>query len=462
VGADSAVIQLVTRCTSTEEFIERFARFTTETDVVVPALPQVRVGSEGPFVIRLHDQTVVMKGRGEVTEIRPIPGATGPTRALMRLHLREMDAHSAGIHLRLMERRASLPKQPAMPGPAPATAPPLAPAAQLPKPVGSSFIPGASAAVVPADSPGAVASAVPVADARSPQDTDTVVSERSEERVPGAAFTLPANPFGDLEAADLASFIEAQLAPETGWQMRLHHARRITRRAAPYAACLFGGLLIGAALRSLGAPAVAPPPEAAPPAAPVPVPVEEVQAPAPRDCIARVTTRPKGATVLWADIELGASPLERVAIPCGSATVTLRREQYAEVTRTITSTRESPTVVVARLQRPPAKVVVTSSPPNAIIKVNKRRVGPAPSTIDARRFQRVRIEASLRGYRPWRKTLVLTDEESQIDVKLVRVRQRIAQKVSRFPVLVASGLEDVRAGQDPGASSVADRRRGRL
>ena len=75
VGADAAVIQLVTRCGSEEEFIERFARFTTETDVVVPALPHVTVGTNGQFVIRLKDRSVIMKGRCEVTEIRPVPAA---------------------------------------------------------------------------------------------------------------------------------------------------------------------------------------------------------------------------------------------------------------------------------------------------------------------------------------------------------------------------------------------------
>ena len=49
VEADGAVIRLVTRCTSAEEFIERFARFTTTTDIVVPALPHVSAGTGGHF-----------------------------------------------------------------------------------------------------------------------------------------------------------------------------------------------------------------------------------------------------------------------------------------------------------------------------------------------------------------------------------------------------------------------------
>ena len=72
VGTAAGVIQLVTRCASAEEFIERFARYTTATDVVVPALPNLTVGTAGPFVICLKDRTVTWKGRCEVTEIRRV------------------------------------------------------------------------------------------------------------------------------------------------------------------------------------------------------------------------------------------------------------------------------------------------------------------------------------------------------------------------------------------------------
>jgi hypothetical protein len=120
VGADEPVIQLVTRCNSADEFIERFARYTTATDLVVPALPKITIGTAGPFVVCLKDRSVMLKGRCEVTEIRPVvlaPGAGPSGLALMRLHLREMDAHSAGIHLRLMERHASWAGPPARSAP---------------------------------------------------------------------------------------------------------------------------------------------------------------------------------------------------------------------------------------------------------------------------------------------------------------------------------------------------------
>ena len=194
-GAD---IELVTRCGSVDEFIDRFARFATETDIVVPALSHVDVGSERHFVIALRDGTVVMKGRCAVTELLPLGGApgaaptpSGPT--LMRLHLREMDAHSCGIHLRLMERHAAVPA--------------------------ASTVSDASEVTVVSD-------AAPP----SPADNETTAVSplpRPEARVPGAALTLPANPLSDLDAADLASFIEHTLLESSA------QAGQKPRRLAP-------------------------------------------------------------------------------------------------------------------------------------------------------------------------------------------------------------------------------------
>ncbi len=430
---EGAVIELVTRCGSVEEFIERFARFATETDIIVPALPHVAVGSERHFVIGLKDGTVVMKGRCAVTEVLPLgsaPGAapTPPGPALMRLHLREMDAHSCGIHLRLMERHAAVPAV--------------------------STVSDASEVTVVSD---AASPSPPPAD-----NETTAVSPlpRPEARVPGAALTLPANPLSDLDAADLATFIEHTLlessaradqtqtrvaspAPAARSADRIARARRIARRAAPYASCLIVGVVVGFAARPGAKPApvvAAPTVVVAPAVVPPPTPEAPEDEPpifAPRDCIARVTTKPAGAEVSWGDIALGASPIERAAIPCGTAVVTFRRERYAEATRTITTERGRNAVVAQRLQRPAAKVVVTSSPPNAFIKLNKHRLGRAPRDISAQRFERVRIEASLPGYQPWKKTVYLEEAESKIDVRLVRRPEANASRATQ-PIAVAA------------------------
>ena len=112
VSADGPVIQLVTRCNSVEEFIERFARFTTETEIVVPALAQASTGATGKFVICLKNRFGGDEGPVRGDRIRPVAVAPDAAKKpwgpmLMRLRLREMDAHSCGIHLRLMERHAA-------------------------------------------------------------------------------------------------------------------------------------------------------------------------------------------------------------------------------------------------------------------------------------------------------------------------------------------------------------------
>ena len=469
MGAEEPVIQLVTRCASAEEFIERFARYTTANDVVVPALANLTVGTAGPFVICLKDKSVMLKGRCEVAEIRPVvlaPGAAPSGLALMRLHLREMDAHSAGIHLRLMERHASWAGPPAKPA---AAAAPRMPA--LPAPSGSTADGAVPASEVTSDT-----SAVTVA---GPETTAISPLPRREERAPGATFTLPANPLGDLDAADLASFIDHTLfetdaamesaapggavdvdsngavdaAPTVSTarvvENRADRARRIARRAAPFGACLLGGLLVGIAFRPASKPApavsvVSPPSVVAPAPAPAPAPARAVDGtpdgdpiPSARSCFARVTTKPAGAKVLWGDVELGSSPIAHAPVPCGTVTVTLRRDHYTEVTREITADHERNAVVAERLRRPPAKLMVTSSPPRAVIKINKHRMGPTPREVAATRFERIRIEASLPGYRPWRKTMVLTDEEAQVDVRLVRKRGSIAGGASAAPTPAA-------------------------
>src|SRR6478609_10478381 len=95
--ADGSVIHIVTPCRTAEEFIDRFAGLTTATDIVVPALPNASAGTVGQFVICLTDQTEMMRGRCEVTEVGSLVVSSDASPAagvaLMRLRLREMDAH---------------------------------------------------------------------------------------------------------------------------------------------------------------------------------------------------------------------------------------------------------------------------------------------------------------------------------------------------------------------------------
>jgi len=302
-------------------------------------------------------------------------------------------------------------------------------------------------------------------------ESTEVSAPRKETRVPGAAFTLPANPLSDLDGADLASFIELKLleiegvdsaaivigqpsgtaAPPTpdratisppvsagGWAGRLEQARRIARRYGPYASVLMVGLLAGLWLRSgtKAAPVVAPPtvvspsvtvqPE--PPPAAAPAAAAKVPPTAQRECVARVTTKPAGAAVFWGDVSLGPSPIENAPVRCGNAVVTVKHDRYADVTRTITAERGRSAVVSERLARPPAKVMVTSSPPGARIKLNRHAFGEAPRKISTLRFERVRIDASLPGHQPWSKTFYMREAETTVAVMLTPVPKPNARR----------------------------------
>jgi len=457
VSADGPVIQLVTRCNSVEEFIERFARFTTETEIVVPALPHATSGATGMFVICLKDHSEVMKGRCEVIEIRPVAVAPDAAKKpwgpmLMRLRLREMDAHSCGIHLRLMERHAASMRASSEAAPAVAVAaPPSVPVETPPEAVPADSTVGDTSAVT------VVSNEPPPSDARPPPDAETTEISplpQADARAPAASFVLPANPLSELDASDLASFVELKLLESSGARpMRplVDRARRIGRRVAPFAALAIVGVFVGMAVRPGSkavpvavAPRVAPPRAAAPqPAAPQPAapqppaPARRSAAaapddddPSPRDCVARVKTTPAGADVLWGEIALGSSPISHAAVPCGTATMTIRRLHYADVTRTMAAHLGHPVAVAQRMQRPPATVTVTSSPPHAIIKINKHRVGPAPREISTRQYQRVRIEASLPGYRPWKQTVYLKDPDVQFDVELVPLSDKKGRRTT--------------------------------
>jgi hypothetical protein len=256
-----------------EEFIERFARFTTETEIVVPALPHATSGATGMFVICLKDHSEVMKGRCEVIEIRPVAVAPDAAKKpwgpmLMRLRLREMDAHSCGIHLRLMERHAASMRASSEAAPAVAVAaPPSVPVETPPEAVPADSTVGDTSAVT------VVSNEPPPSDARPPPDAETTEISplpQADARAPAASFVLPANPLSELDASDLASFVELKLLESSGARpMRplVDRARRIGRRVAPFAALAIVGVFVGMAVRpgSKAVP-VAVAPRVAPPA----------------------------------------------------------------------------------------------------------------------------------------------------------------------------------------------------
>jgi PEGA domain len=147
--------------------------------------------------------------------------------------LREMEEGSTSVHRRLLARRraAAVPVHipPAVSEPTQVSPPrseAKAPPARTPLPppvsgVAATMIgvaPHARSSTSPLGVPRAAPSplARPLAEKRAPGAPFTLppnplAQPTTEKRVPGAAFTLPANPLSDLNASDLASFIDSTL-----------------------------------------------------------------------------------------------------------------------------------------------------------------------------------------------------------------------------------------------------------
>jgi hypothetical protein len=352
-GTRGPLIHVSTRCDSIDDFIDKFAGLASEGALVLPASGELPVGTEGRFAIRLKDQSVAMRGRCRVTEARSAPTTapgTGPRRTLLRVALLEMEEGSTSVHRRLLAHRraAAVPVQiPAAVSEPTQVSPPRseaqAPPARRPPPppvsgVAATMIgvaPHARLATSPLGVPRAATSplALPLAEKRAPGAPFTLPPNPLAEpptarRVPGASFTLPANPLSDLNARDLASFIDSTLfesddedataerpgrsgrdddetvdlapgrpvevlpeptsptivdetvharpaaplpspllamPPPEGLQLLAVRARQIGRRVAPYLLCVVGGLAIGQLIRrSATPPPVASSPVAAP------------------------------------------------------------------------------------------------------------------------------------------------------------------------------------------------------
>ena len=453
-------MQLVTRCGSIDEFVERFARFTSETELLVPALPDVVPGTAGRFVIRLKDQTTCMAGRCEVKEILSVAVQTGGSRLLMRLGLGHMDSRSREVHQRMLEHRGLKPAPSGEPtkteirAPAPASAPPSS-TAHASQPLGRP--------ATQAPPPAPPAPVPPAPGRRLFGAGDTVVDP---PRAPGAAF-VPANPLGDVDAGDVPSLVEIRLVetettdsaptvidapsgPLFPWLPgmpglppdRRARARAVARRARPYAVGALGGLLLGLLLglwiartpKPAATPTATatPAPAVAPAAPPMPAAPPTPAAPQPsRACEANVTSVPAGATVSWGEVDLGATPIAGAEVPCGQAVVTIRHEHYADAQQTIVAEQGKGLTLSERLRRPPATLIVTSSPPHARIKLNGKSFGATPARIDTVQFEPLRLEARLPGRRPKKRKLTLRQAETTIDITLgasAKARARSARK----------------------------------
>lgn len=222
------LIRVSTRCASIDELVAKFAGFASEGTLILPAAGALPIGTEARFAIRLLDQSVAMRGRCRVIDVKPVPAGApvdGARRALLRVALLDLDEASRQVHSRLLaHRRQAVPRSttageseptivsvPAsVPAPPVRRPPPPPVAAQTRTMIGVAPPAAGEAGRAPAVNPlarttiAAPAAAGPIAPKISG-------APAIEQRAPGAAYTLPANPLWALQAEDLASFIDGTL-----------------------------------------------------------------------------------------------------------------------------------------------------------------------------------------------------------------------------------------------------------
>jgi nicotinate-nucleotide--dimethylbenzimidazole phosphoribosyltransferase len=158
--------------------------------------------------------------------------------------------------------------------------------------------------------------------------------------------------------------------------------------------------------------------DAAPRAAPKPRRAAAVAAGASGDCSARVATEPPDARIFWGDKLIGTSPMAEARVPCGAATVTLRRDRYQPVTREVSAVAGNVAEISQRLHRPSATLSIGSSPPHAEITVNGISQGMTPRRVTVSRFETVTVQVKLAGYAPWKKRLYVRAAETRLGTQL--------------------------------------------
>jgi hypothetical protein len=166
-----------------------------------------------------------------------------------------------------------------------------------------------------------------------------------------------------------------------------------------------------------------PPPATEPVPAPAPAPgaasapAPETAVPAGGRCAARITSRPPGAAVTLGSRALGKTPLQLRDLPCDGATITLSRARYVPARATLPAAPGAAPLLV-RLERPPAELALTSTPEGARFSVDRKVVAAGTRAVAVKRFEKVRIRATLPGHRPWEKVVYVTGANQEVRATL--------------------------------------------
>jgi PEGA domain-containing protein len=386
-----------------------YARTADGASLFVGTRAPLPVGTKRPFVFRLADGGVVLEGDGEVVEAAAAhePGEA----AGMRVALSALDEQARQVHEHIVaEARKTRAQPPPLPratatGTAvPAVAPDERPrkaqavAAEIrQEPPSRATIP-AGAAVPPvamATTMTVVEAAMPAPEPEPAPDSQVVEADLPEAR---AAFRMRGGHW-IFAAGAVTALLAGAIGIATGYSLR--------------------GRAVPAAVPAPPTPQAAATPPPAPPAAPVDPPVAIVKAaPSHAPCVASVKSSPPRVPIYWNDRALGTTPLQDVAVPCGHAVVVFSRPRYERVTKTVSVDEASPARLFARLDRPPAELVLLSTPPGATFKVDEQVVGASPAHATARAYEKVAVEATKPGFDSWRQEVYVRGRATTVRAAL--------------------------------------------
>jgi len=413
-------LTISTNCADVEEFVRTHNRCADNETLFLATTQPLPVGPARPFVIRLSNGRPVMQGEGEVIESVKVPKPG--SRAGMRIKLVDLDDGARKVHEQLVAEarrtRMGIPPPP-LPRSTAASDPPVeAPSA---------------AATAPAEIHGVEEPQIHPLHGLADEDLDSAVESwlakvsRSRFRnaldklqrlpshqlfVTGGAMTLMAFAAGlamgwgiwagedghPIPAAGAAPAPPSVKAPAPGKDVVAEPSEPTVRAPTTDTATL-------AEL----------PPE------PRPEPQPE---PDPTACFATLKSRPRRAEVTWNGQPLGQTPLESTAVPCGPAIVKFNRVRYQTRTLRTSASPGAPALTVARLERPPGILELTSRPDGAVFRVKGRRVGKGPTRAEVEVFERVTISATKPGYRPWKQRIYLRRSTTEVLAALEPIKKK--------------------------------------
>jgi hypothetical protein len=126
---------------------------------------------------------------------------------------------------------------------------------------------------------------------------------------------------------------------------------------------------------------------------------------------------PSGAVVTWGDRELGRTPLQDVAVPCGLAQVTIASRRFAPLSVTLNAAPDAPVRYLAPFGRFAAQLELRSEPSGALFAVDGVEAGMAPTDALVPLGSKVTVSATLEG-RTWKQTVVVKKRKQYVRAKL--------------------------------------------